>query len=445
MRARKPDQNLDLFRARLENILDLRHPLCRLAKQIHWTFFEEQFGPLYCAADGRPAKPIRLMVGVHYLKHAYNESDESVVERLLENPYWQYFCGFEYFVHELPVDPTSLVKWRGRVGERGLEQVLREAIQTGLRSGALPQASLRTVNVDTTVQEKNITHPTDAKLYHKMRAVLVREANRRHITLRQTYARKGKQALFQYNRLRHARQERRARTWLRKLKTYLGRVARDVFRHAATDDAKLHEWLREADLILHQHRNSSPKVYSVHEPDVVCIAKGKAHKKYEFGCKVGVVTTSRDNWVVGITAFSGNPYDGHTLAESLVQMERLTGVMPTRVYVDKGYRGHGWRGEAVVHVPGQGAREVSVRERNRRKRRSAIEPVIGHLKSDHRLDRNFLKGEIGDQMNALLAGAGSVIRKLLRVFFLSLIWAWWFRSRNGFAALREPAPALQAA
>jgi IS5 family transposase len=412
----------ELFRSRLVQIIDLTHPLCQLAAAINWSYFEEEFGALYIENVGRPGKPIRLMVALHYLKHTYDESDESVVERFLENPYWQYFAGFEYFQHELPVDPTSLVKWRKRIGSKGMEQVFYETLKTAQRLGLLKRSHLNKVNVDTTVQEKAIAFPTDSRLYHKMRERLVKEARVRGIPLRQSYVRLSKKALARQSRYSHAKQFKRARKETRKLRTYLGRVTRDIRRKADVIDVGLEDLLQLSERLLAQERTDKHKLYSIHEPQVECISKGKAHKRYEFGCKVSVVTTSRNNWVIGIRAHHGNPYDGHTLGLVLDQIERGTGWQPKEAYCDQGYRGHGYNGPTKVHIVGvsRGRRRRSRSERKWRRRRSAVEPKIGHLKYDNRLDRNYLKGMEGDRINALLAGSGANLRKLLGAFLLPL-------------------------
>ena len=411
----------ELFQSRLEQIIDLKHPMCRLAEAIDWTYFEVEFGPFYVEKKGRPGKPIRLMVALHYLKHTFDESDESVVERFLENPYWQYFAGFEYFQHEFPLEPTSLVKWRNRVGSDGMEKMFYQTLATAQRVGLLKRSHLNKVNIDTTVQEKAISFPTDAKLYQKMRERLVKEARVRGISLRQSYVRLGKNALVKQNRYAHAKQYRRARRESKRLKIYLGRVTRDIRRKADEIDSGLEDLLRLSERLLVQERNSKKKIYSIHEPDVECISKGKAHKRYEFGCKVSVSTTSRENWIVGIAAHHGNPYDGHTLESAIEQVERVTGWTPKDVYCDRGYRGHGYEGEAIVHIAGtsMGRKKLSRAERKWRRRRSAVEPKIGHLKADNRMDRNHLKGKEGDKINAYLAGGGANLRKLLIAFFLS--------------------------
>jgi IS5 family transposase len=416
MKPKKPphQDQADLFRSRLDQILDRKHPLFVLANQIDWSVFDTKFGRLY-ADKGRPALPTRLMVGLHYLKHAFNESDESVVARLLENGYWMYFCGFEHFIHRLPLDPSSLVRWRKRIGPENMEQLLAETLETAKRGGHLTKAHLERVNVDTTVQEKAIAYPTDARLYHKARVLLVKAAKKRGIALRQSYLRLGKRALIMSSRYAHARQMRRAKREQQKLKIYLGRVSRDILRNCPQPDAQLAELLHNAQRILTQQRNDKNKLYSLHAPEVECISKGKVHKKYEFGCKVSLATTSKDNWIVGAEALHNNPFDGHTLKGALEQIKRLVGWAVGNAYCDKGYQGNPKQlEETTIHLASRRKSSMTPSEWRWFKRRPAIEPVIGHTKEDHRMDRNYLKGTDGDKMNAILAACGFNLRKLLR-------------------------------
>lgn len=290
----------DLFRSRLDQILNRRHCLYRLADTIDWSFFEKEFGSLYTENFGRPGLPIRLLVGLHYLKHAYNFSDEGVVEQFLENPYWQYFCGFEYFQHEFPLDPTTLVKWRKRIGPKGMEKLLQGTVETAKSEGHVTEKHLERVNVDTTVQEKAIAYPTDARLYHKARRILVRLAKRDGINLRQTYERLGKRAFIMQGRYSHARQMNRSKREQKRLKVFLGRVVRDIRRKCLAPEGLLATMLERSEQLLRQQRNDKNKLYSLQAPEVECIAKGKAHKKYEFGCKVSLVSTSKDNWIIGV-------------------------------------------------------------------------------------------------------------------------------------------------
>jgi len=410
------NQNL-LYSARLEQILDHNHPLFKLSNAIDWSEFEEAFGKLYDPGQGRPAKPIRLMVGLHYLKHAYDLSDEDVVVRWVENPYWQYFCGCSHFQHELPIDPSLMTKWRKKVKAKGMEKLLEVTIKTGLKTGALKRTELKRLSVDTTVQEKAISFPTDAKLYQRMREKLVSKAKDCDMELRQSYVRKGKQALVMYGRYAHARQYKRAKRQLRKLKTYLGRVTRDIERKIASREdvgKEFEKLLSLSHRLLAQQRHDKNKLYSIHAPEVVCISKGKSHKRYEFGCKVGVVTTMKRPFVVGIQAFEGNPFDGHTLESSIEQAECLGSFKAQEIYVDRGYRGHDYKGSAVVHMVRLGWRKLPRSLRRWLKRRSVVEAVIGHSKNECRLARNYLLGAEGDKINALLSGCGYNIRRLLR-------------------------------
>lgn len=422
-----PTSQHDLFSAQFEQILNLDHPLCVLANKIDWTRFEVAFEGLYDPTTGAPGKATRLLVALHFLKHSLNLSDESLVEHWVENPYWQYFCGYETMQHKPPLHPTSMTKWRQRVGAERLALLLEETVAIAVKDKLVTEPELSQVNIDTTVQEKNITHPTDSKLYLKAIQKLADAADRYGIVLRQSYRRVAKQAAIQVSRYAHAKQYKRMRRLLRKMRTWLGRVIRDIQRKSQNPSKKLVELLSVCERLHAQQPTDKKKLYSLHEPDVQCISKGKAHKRYEFGQKVAVATTNLSNWIVGIKLCDGNPYDGHTLATTISCTESITGVSVTRAYVDKGYQGHDYTGSAVIHRSGQSNRGVSRTERRKRKRRSAIEPKIGHLKSDNRMNRCYLKGLAGDAINAVLAAAGSNLQKLLRALspaqiFLLLCW-----------------------
>jgi IS5 family transposase len=411
----------DLFRQELCNIINLRHPLVQLAQKIDWQACESHFGKLYATGVGRPGHPIRLMVGLQLLKHTCNVSDEEVVTTWVENPYWQHFCGEQYFRHDLPIDPSLMTGFRKRIGEAGCEFILGLTLRAGLATQTVAKSSLAVVNVDTTVQDKAVTFPTDARLLHKARLALVRLAKRQGIALRQSYERIGKMAFVRSQRYAHARQINRAAAQTRKLRTYLGRIIRDIERKTAIDGqtpSRMTKLLQVAQRIQTQPRKRAggdpPKLYSVHAPEVECIAKGKAHKQYEFGVKVGIVSTSKECFVLAAKSLPGNPYDGHTLQACIDQATRVTGIAPQEAYADRGYKGHGCNTDAFkVWISGS-KRGVTAAIERKLKRRNAVEPVIGHLKSDGRLARNFLKGVEGDAMNALLCGAGHNLRKILR-------------------------------
>lgn len=412
MKSSSAPSNADPTRSELARQLNLSHPLVQLAKSLDWPSFEDKFGRVAKPSGGRPPLPTRLMVGLHYLKALYDESDESVVAKWVENPYWEYFCGEAVFQHELPCHPTSLVKWRKQVGPEGIEQLLGQVIRSAMSLALLKPREIERVNVDTTVQEKAVAFPTDARLYHQARKTLVRAAIKRNIKLRQSYVRVGKYAFFKQSRYRAASQLKRAKKYSRKLRTYLGRVIRDIERKLPQPDAQMATLLERAKQIK-QQRSDSNKIYSMHAPKVECIAKGKVNKRYEFGCKVVLVTTSLSNWIVGTSAVHGNPYDGATLSDALEQTQRLTGAAPQQAAADKGFRG------CKYHPPGVQVLVVGTRKfkgvlKRLVKRRSAIEPVIGHLKQDHALKRNYLQGDSGDCINALLAACGFNLRKLYR-------------------------------
>ena len=419
----------DLFRSSLEQILNRKHPLYQLANKIDWEKFDKSFGALFVQNQGRPGLPTRLVVGLHYLKHAYNESDESVVAHLLENPYWQYFCGFKQFQHELPIDPSSLTRWRKRLGPDKVSELLVGTIQTAQEEKLLTEKHVERVNVDTTVQEKAIAFPTDARLYHKARRILVRLARKNSINLRQSYERVGKRAYLKQGRYAAASQHNRAKKETRRLKTILGRTIRDIQRKCSEPEGRLAKVLTIASAIFNQKRNDTNKVYSVHAPEVECIAKGKVHKKYEFGCKVAMVSSSKDNWILAIDALHGNPYDGHTLNDSLKQVKQVTGWTPLHAYCDRGYRGAAKEiTDTEVHLAGKKKKSMKASLWKWYARRSAIEPIFGHLKSDNRLERNHLQGRDGDRMNAILSGCGFNLRKLLRAFFLPFFrWLFWIK------------------
>ena len=335
--------------------------------------------------------------------------------RGVENPYWQYCCRAEYFAHEVPCEPTSLGKWRQRVGAAGSEKLLKESRAAAQREAVLTPVEVKTVNGDTTVQEKASALPTEARLYHKARHALVRLARICHIKLRQSYVRLGKRAVVNQGRYGAARQLKRARRETRKLRTYLGRVRRNVERGGQKLAAQQALVVSVARRILAQQRAAHGKVSSVHASEVECLAKGKVHKHYEFGCQVRTVTPSRQSWIVGIDAEHGNPYDGATLKPALAQVKRLTGVRPQEACVDQGCRGQSHPPKAVA-VYLSGRRHLPPRLGKLLKRRSAIEPVIGHTKHDHGMARNYLWGKVGDRINALLSGCAWNLKKLWRYF-----------------------------
>jgi transposase, IS5 family len=422
-RERRETGQNDLFKARLDQIIDLGHPLVRLAAQVDWGFLEQQFGAAYTDGLGSPPLPTRLMAGLHILKYSENLSDERLCEAWVENPYYQYFCGEEFFQHKLTFDRSSLTRWRQRMGEERLNALLQESLSVAVKNKALKPSELTAVVVDTTVQPKNVAHPTDAKLLHRARERLVRLAEEHGVVLRQSYARVGKFALIKQQRYAHAKQFKRANKPLRKLKTYLGRVMRDIRRKVASHEALKAVFAHPLSLgfrvLTQKKRQEAPKVYALHAPEVECIGKGKAHKPYEFGVKVSVATTVSPSkggqFILHAKALPGNPYDGHTLETVLPGIEAITGATLSRILADAGYKGHNAPKEHKFRVYTQGQkRGVTPAIKRLMRRRAAVEPVIGHCKNDHRLGRNFLAHRQGDAINAVLAAAGYNFRRLIQ-------------------------------
>ena len=420
----------DLFRSRLDQIIDMQHALAKLARAVDWRFLEERFGEVYTDKPGHPPLPTRLMAGLAILKHTYDLSDEALCEGWVENPYFQFFCGEEFFQHRLVFDRSSLTRWRQRMGEDKLQALLQESLAVATRTGAMKPADLARVVVDTTVQEKAVMFPTDAKLINRARERLVRLAKKLGVGLRQSYQRVGKFALIKHQRYAHAKQFKRANRSLRKLKTYLGRVIRDIGRNIAGDEGLRAAFVKPlylAERVLAQDRRQrGRKVYSLHAPEVECIGKGKAHKPYEFGVKVSVATTLHHSrggqFVAHVAALPGNPYDGHTLATVIPAMEAMIGNTLDRLLTDAGYRGHNAPPDYKFRVFTAGQkRRVTPQIKREMKRRAAVEPVIGHLKDDHRMRRNHLAHSSGDAINAVLAAAGYNFRRLITWLRLLLL------------------------
>ncbi len=277
MKPKKPPQQnpqADLFRPELCNLINPSHSLVKLSEVVDWEQLDQTFGKTFSLGRGRPAISTRLMIALHYFKYTFDLSDEDVLLGWVENPYWQYFSGMKYFEHKFPINPSSMTRWRKRIGEAGAEELLKQTIEAGLKLKAIKTTQLKRVNVDTTVQEKDIRFPTDARLYDRARDRLVKEAKKREIQLRQNYNRLSKRLVLKQSRYAHARQMKRARSCTRKLRTYLGRVIRDIERKCLSPDEELLRLLATSTRIYQQQRHDKNKVYSVHEPDVDCISKG---------------------------------------------------------------------------------------------------------------------------------------------------------------------------
>jgi transposase, IS5 family len=408
----------DLFRARLDQIINMEHELVELAGRLDWEHLDEEIAPLY-SDKGRPAIATRFVIGLMLLKHIFALSDEEVCERWVYDPYFQYFTGEAFFQHCFPHERSDLSHWRKRLGSK-LELLLAESLRVAHEAGALRTKDLKRVTVDTTVQPKAITFPTDAKLLHAAIRGLNRLVKEHGVRLRQSYLRVAKRAAMMAGRYAHAKQFNRHRRELRLLRTRLGRIIRDIRRKIAGNAGleAIFEWpLMKANRIrFQQQRQRGPKLYSFHAPEVECIGKGKANAPYEFGVKVSIVTTNArapgGQFVLHAGALPGNPYDGHTLGKVIAATERLTGCAIERAYVDKGYRGHDTANPRRVFISGQ-KRGVCGVVKHELRRRSAIEAVIGHMKTDGHLGRCFLKGREGDAANVILSAVGQNLRRVL--------------------------------
>lgn len=395
-----------------EEMLNHEHPLFILANEVDWSIFEEAFLPLYCQDNGRPAKPIRLMVGLLILKHLRNISDESVVDQWSENSYYQYFCGETTFVPNVPCNASELVHFRKRIGEAGIELILQESIRINGKD-----SDDDNVNVDTTVQEKDITFPTDSKLHNKIIKKCKKIAEQEGLPMRQTYTFILKRLSRDQRFRNHPKNKAKAKRADKKIKTIAGRLVRELERNLPLD-SRYREELALFHQILLQTRTSKNKIYSIHEPEVCCISKGKEHKKYEFGNKASIAKTDT-GVIVGAMGFR-NEYDGHTLPPVLEQIKKLTGKYPKVAKVDRGYKGKKRIGETEILMPSPPKKSDSYYKRkknsNAHKKRAAIEPIIGHLKSDHRLNRNFYKGVVGDNINIMLAAAAFNFKRMMNIW-----------------------------
>lgn len=420
MRPKKhmPTGEGDLFRARLDQIINLKHELVQLGGKIDWVWIDGEIAPLY-SDKGRPGIETRFVVGLLLLKHIYGLSDEGVCERWVHDPYFQHFTGEEFFQHVFPHERSDLSHWRKRLGDK-LEKLLAESLRVAHAAGALRTRDLKRVTVDTTVQPKAITFPTDAKLLHAAIKGLNRLVRESGVQLRQSYLRIAKRAAMMAGRYAHAKQFKRHQRQLRLLRSRLGRIIRDVRRKIEgqpdLEEVFQYPLARAEQIRSQQQRQRGFKLYSFHAPEVECIGKGKAAAPYEFGVKASIVTTNvrapGGQFVLHAKALPGNPYDGHTLGTVIEDTERLTGCAIERGYVDKGYRGHDTKNPRRIFTSGQKRGVFGVIKRELR-RRSAIEAVIGHLKAEGHLGRCYLKGREGDAANVVLTAIGHNLRLVL--------------------------------
>jgi transposase, IS5 family len=451
-------ETADFFRARLDGMVDHQHPLVVLSKRLPWAAIEQSLAPHFTrkirpgtklakqdllgahevefgsgvSTAGRPRLSIRLMASLQYLKNAFNLSDEELVQRWSENVVWQFFSGMEYYEARLPCDATQIGRFRRAVGEEGLEQLLKATIETAVEIKAIKPAELERVIVDTTVQEKAIAHPVDSRLLEIARHKVVSAAKQLGITLKQTFAAEAKELRRKAGGYAHAKQFKRLKKTVKRQRTILGVVMREVQRKldalvastttpttapAASALSALKTWLERSERIRTQQRHDKNKLYALHAPEVECIGKGKARKPYEFGVKVSLVVTHLRGLMVGARSFPGNPFDGHTLAAQLEQTTNLLqdlGRAPKQAIVDLGYRGVDGDNPGVEIIHRGRYKSLTKQQRKWLKRRQAIEPLIGHTKADHGMQRCWLKGAVGDALHALSCAAGYNIRWLMR-------------------------------
>jgi IS5 family transposase len=421
MRSRKVQTNQYNFLGdTLGELLNPKHELYLLTNTIDWDYFDREFS-IYYSDQGRPAHPIRLMVSLLILKSLYNLSDEKLIEEHWEmNVYFQYFSGKEHQHWGQPCASSDIVYFRKRIGVSGIEKIFKHSIDLHGQDGQDPN-----ISIDSTVQEKNITYPTDSKLQKKIIDKCVKIAKEEGIKLRRSYKRTSKQLVRDTYNGTHPKRRKKANAAKRKLATIAGRLVRELDRKLPIDCFQRQE-LEIFTKVLNQTRKSKHKIYSLHEPEVYCIAKGKAHKKYEYGCKASVVLTQKTGIIVGAMTFKTNVYDGHTLEDVLMQTEKLTGKAPKNAWVDRGYKGKQLVGQTIINMPKPPLKKDNeYQKRKKRKhfrKRAAIEPIIGHLKQDYRVARNYLKGQTGDSINFMMAAAGFNFRKLMKKLKTSVVW-----------------------
>lgn len=416
MLAKQKNINQMGFYSTFEEQLNHKHPLYKLALAINWKVFDETFSKHYSATQGKPAKPIRLMVALLILKQIRNLSDESVVEQWAENSYYQYFSGEGYFSCKAPCVPTELVEFRKRIGPEGVELIFKESIKV---NG--DDANDDNLSGDTTIQEKNITYPTDDKLYKKIIKECQSIAKEEQVELRQSYTQTIKKLSTIQRFKKNKNGAAKAKKASKKIKTIAGVLVRELNRKLTSDVLKNYSSdLTLFEKVLAQKRSDSNKIYSLHEPEVKCYTKGKAHKRFEFGSKVSVLVTQKTGVIVGALNFNSTEHDSKTLGLALEQYTRLTDNQAKNIFVDRGYRGPKKINETNVCTP-KPDKNITKTKRKRHGRRAAIEPVIGHLKSDYRMNRNFLKGVIGDQINVLLSAAAMNFKRVMNLWKRGLI------------------------
>ena len=414
-------QQRDLFKPLLSDFINMEHELVLLANKIDWSYFEKEFSSLY-SHTGKPGMPIRLMVGSLLLKRIYNLGDETLAQTWIRDPYMQYFCGRAHFEHKFPCDPSDFVHFRKRLGKQGIEKIFAYSVQMHGKD-----AQEKVVLSDTTVQENNTSYPTDARLAKKIIDKLNAIAGKEGVKQRQSYVRTSKQLLRDTYNPNHPKRRKKARRAGKKLNTIAGRLLREIERKLpAKILANYEDELVVYKKVLAQNRHDKDKLYSLHKPFTACIAKGKIHKPYEFGNKVGIAVSAKSTVIRAIKSFTGNPHDSKTIAPLLDQML----VRPQEVVYDRGGRGQKQIGDTLISTPSKPLKRDSAyqkrKKRQKFRRRAAIEPIIGHLKKHYRMGQNYLWGEDSPQINAFLAATGWNLKLMMKKLKKELLWLYYF-------------------
>lgn len=409
--------------------LNPKNKLYKLRELIDWEFLEsEALRDVEIKAVGRSRKEHRVMLALSMLQAMYNGSDAFTAEELQENMYWQYFCGFEYAQQDVDVSEATIRRFRSALGEAGYNVILKELLRIGIKVGGLKKKDLDSAIIDTTVQIKNIKHPHDVYLMEKAREEIVDLCKRLGIRVNDTYAKAFKYSMIKLWRYKQASKAKKRAKIMKSLKTRLGRLVRMAIRAIEQSKIELSGTDREvllrsqdihAQSFLNQkekeiYKQSHKMIYSFHAPEVECIGKGKLNKPYEFGNKVSLAVSGRGNFVLAVKSFHKNPYDGHTLDQTISAVKE-SGVSPAKYFVDLGYRGHNHKAKGKIYLPNTKKQNLSKEDRLMQKRRSAIEPIIGHLKQYGRMGRNYLKGIFGDIINPLISAIGLNLRSIARM------------------------------
>ncbi|MCL2651927.1 MAG: IS5 family transposase [Candidatus Azobacteroides sp.] len=420
MLGKLPDRNQrELFRPMLSELIDPHHELVLLADSIDWEYFEKEFSSLYSEA-GQPSVPIRLIVGCLLLKHLKNLGDETLAKAWIENPYMQYFCGMKCFEYKFPFEPSDFCHFRKRIGEGGFEKIFAYSVRLHKKEATGKRSSWHLS--DTTVQENNTTFPTDAKLCKKVIDKCNKIAKKEDLRLRRSYVRESKQLLRETYNGKHPKRAKQAKKARKRLKTIANTQIRDLERRMSSVQQSFYkkdiELYKQA---VNQQKNDKNKVYSLHKPFTKCISKGKPHKQYEFGNKVGLITTGKQGRkiIIGVKAFIENLFDGHTIEPLLNQLEKNKLTLPKEIIYDRGGKGKTEIKGVKILTPGKAKKtESNYHKQQKRKRfrsRAGIEPIIGHLKTDYRMAQNYLWGEEGIQINALMAATAWNLKKYMEI------------------------------